>query len=229
MACIWNQTTGGIKKVNYNFTTLSGAYWPNLGSIANFTFDCDRGRIDCNESQGAYRLSYVSKGSSVDTVIYTSAFTLPPTSRTIVSTNINTVTLTAPDIAGFRTGVAAYGGGVCWVGAGQTNIYYDGSNVTPTGISSNGTDLPNAFKLSQNYPNPFNPSTKINFAIPKAAFVTLKIYNVIGQVVDVLVSQEMIAGNYEFNWNAADLTSGIYFYSITAGDFTDTKKMILVK
>ncbi|MEO8514577.1 MAG: T9SS type A sorting domain-containing protein [Ignavibacteria bacterium] len=230
MACIWNQTTAGIKKVNYNFTPLAGAYWANLGSIANYTFDSDRGRIECNESQGAYRISYVTKGTSSDSVIYTSAFALPPTSRTIVTANINPATTTSPDVSGFYTGPASYGGGVCFVGAGQNRIFYDGSNVNPlVGINGNGTDLPNSFSLSQNYPNPFNPSTKINFAIPKTAFVSIKVYNVIGQAVDELVSKELIAGNYEVNFNASGLTSGIYFYTISAGDFTETKKMVLVK
>ncbi|GEM_PF-1388645 len=231
MACIWTQTTGGVKKVMYNFTTESGAYWPNLGAIANFANDCDRGRIECSEQQGAYRISYVSKGSaSVDTVIYTSAFTLPPTSRTVVTTNIDANTTTSPDVSGFRTGVNAYGGGVTFVAAGQNRIFYDGSNVSPVvGINNNGSGIPQSFSLSQNYPNPFNPETKINFAIPNAAFVTISVYNTLGQVVSQLVSQEMNAGFYTYDFNASNLTSGIYFYRITAGDFSETKKMMLIK
>jgi len=231
MACMWTQTTGGVKKVMYNFTLESGAYWPNLGSIANFPNDCDRGRIECSEQQGAYRISYVSKGSSnVDTVIYTSAFTLPPTSRTAVTTNIDPNTTTSPDVSGFRTGVNIYGGGVTFVAAGQNRIFYDGSNVSPVvGINNNGNGIPQSFSLSQNYPNPFNPETKINFAIPSAAFVTISVYNTLGQVVSQLISQEMNAGYYTYDFNASNLTSGIYFYRITAGDFSETKKMMLIK
>lgn len=230
MACIWTQTTGGVKKVNYNFTPLTGAYWTNLGSIANFTFDTDRGRIDCNESQGGYKISYVSKGASSDTIFYASAFTLPPTSRTIVSSNINPATTTSPDVAGFYQSPGTYGGGIAFVGANQNRIFYDGSNISPpVGINQNGTDIPNAFSLSQNYPNPFNPSTRINFAIPKASFVTINIYNTLGQVVGNIISKDLNAGSYSIEWSAADFTSGVYFYRIIAGDFTQTKKMLLVK
>ncbi len=230
MACIWTQVTGGIKKVNYNYSAETGAYWPNLGTIANFPFDCDRGRMECSEQQGAYRISYVSKGATADTVIYTSAFTLPPTSRTIVSANINANTTTSPDVSGFRTGVAAYGGGVVFVGAQQSRIFYDGSNVSPpVGINQNGNNIPGEFSLSQNYPNPFNPETKINFAVPKAAFVSIVVYNALGQVVSRIVSEEMNAGYYTVDFNASHLTSGIYFYRITAGEFTETKKMMLIK
>jgi hypothetical protein len=230
MACIWTQTTGGIKKINYNFTGLTGAYWANLGNVANFAFDCDRGRLENSEGQFAYRMSYVSKGTTSDTVIYTSGFSFPFTSRTIVSSNINSATTTAPDVSGFRTGPAAFGGGIAFVGAGQNRIFYDGSNVSPVvGISNNGGEVPNAFSLSQNYPNPFNPTTNIKFAIPEASYVTLKVYDMLGREVASLVSQEMTSGSYTVDWNAANFTSGVYFYKISAGNFTDTKRMVLVK
>jgi hypothetical protein len=230
MACIWTQITGGVKKINYNFSPETGPYWANLGAIANYSFDCDRGRIDCVERQGAYRVSYVSKGTSGDSVIYTSGFTFPFTSRTVVSANINPATTSSPDVIGFYQGPSAFGGGVAFIGANQNRIFYDGSNITPpVGISNNGTDIPHAFSLSQNYPNPFNPSTTISFAVPKAAFVTLKVYNTVGQLVGNLVSEELIAGNYSYQWNASNMPSGIYFYTISAGDFTQTKKMILIK
>jgi hypothetical protein len=85
------------------------------------------------------------------------------------------------------------------------------------------------FELAQNYPNPFNPSTNIQFAIPQSSFVTLEVFNALGEKIDVLVSEELNAGNYNYNWNASSLTSGIYFYTIQAGSFIETKKMILVK
>ena len=83
--------------------------------------------------------------------------------------------------------------------------------------------------MSQNYPNPFNPETKINFAVPNAAFVTIDVYNSLGQVVSQIISKEMNAGYYTVDFNASHLTSGIYFYRITAGEFTETKKMMLIK
>ncbi|MDZ7762994.1 MAG: T9SS type A sorting domain-containing protein [Melioribacteraceae bacterium] len=89
--------------------------------------------------------------------------------------------------------------------------------------------LAKKFELSQNYPNPFNPSTVIKFAIPQTSEVSLKVYNVLGQEVKTLINTEMNAGSYEVKFNASQLASGIYFYSIQAGDFTATKKMMLLK
>jgi len=83
--------------------------------------------------------------------------------------------------------------------------------------------------LSQNYPNPFNPTTKINFAIPKQGFVTMKIYDVLGREVRTLVNEVKQAGNYTVDFNAAEFASGVYFYKLTSGDFSDIKRMILVK
>jgi len=89
--------------------------------------------------------------------------------------------------------------------------------------------IPSAYTLGQNFPNPFNPSTKINFSIPVEGFVTLDVYNAIGQKVASLVNETKTAGNYSVDFDASSLTSGIYFYKISTGNFTETKKMILMK
>ncbi len=89
--------------------------------------------------------------------------------------------------------------------------------------------LPNEYLLSQNYPNPFNPSTTISYALPKAEMVTIRIYNILGQVVTTLVNQNQSAGTQTISFKANDLTSGIYFYSIQAGSFNEVKKMMLLK
>ena len=83
--------------------------------------------------------------------------------------------------------------------------------------------------LFQNYPNPFNPSTTIKYQIPKLNFVTLKIYDVLGNEITTLVNEKKPIGNYEIEFNAPELPSGIYFYSLQAGNYVDTKKMILLK
>jgi hypothetical protein len=90
-------------------------------------------------------------------------------------------------------------------------------------------NFPNDFKLFQNYPNPFNPSTTIQFSIPEASYVSLKVFNSLGQEIETLVTKELNAGNYKYDWNAADLPSGIYFYSLTSDNFKQTKKLILMK
>jgi hypothetical protein len=85
------------------------------------------------------------------------------------------------------------------------------------------------FELSQNYPNPFNPSTRINFSIPSKDYVYLRVYDILGREVKTLVDNELNAGEYEFEFDAHNLTSGIYYYSLRAGDYVSVKKMVLVK
>jgi photosystem II stability/assembly factor-like uncharacterized protein len=87
----------------------------------------------------------------------------------------------------------------------------------------------NSYLLNQNYPNPFNPSTIISFQLAESRFVTLKVYDVLGNEVATLVNEEKPAGKFEVEFNSTDLSSGIYYYKLTAGNFTDLKKMILLK
>jgi hypothetical protein len=89
--------------------------------------------------------------------------------------------------------------------------------------------LPEQFSLTQNYPNPFNPSTTIKYSIPTSEFVTLKVFDVLGREVATLVNEEKPVGSYEIKFNAANLSSGIYFYRIQTGEFVEEKKMILMK
>jgi hypothetical protein len=99
----------------------------------------------------------------------------------------------------------------------------------PASVSAKDKRTPTSFVLSQNYPNPFNPSTNISFSIPSRSFVTLKIYDMLGREVTTIVSEEMSAGSYSRQWNATDIPSGVYFYRLQAGNFNQTKKLILLK
>jgi hypothetical protein len=101
-------------------------------------------------------------------------------------------------------------------------------NTSPSGIG-NENNTPKVFSLSQNYPNPFNPETRINFSIPKASFVVLKIYDMLGREVALLVNEEKEAGEYILDFNGEKLSSGIYYCKLEAGNFTATRKMILLK
>jgi hypothetical protein len=99
-----------------------------------------------------------------------------------------------------------------------------------TGIKSDRTSFqPDAFRLEQNYPNPFNPTTTISFDIPFQTYVSIKVYNLIGREVAALVSENMAAGSYSKTWNAASIPSGVYFYRLQTGSFTDTRKLVLLK
>jgi Secretion system C-terminal sorting domain len=87
----------------------------------------------------------------------------------------------------------------------------------------------NDYSLNQNYPNPFNPSTIINYSVPKESFVKIKVFDLLGREVKTLINENKTAGNYSVNFNAKNLSSGIYFYTIKAGSFVQTKKMVLLK
>jgi hypothetical protein len=111
----------------------------------------------------------------------------------------------------------------------STSTTVDTSNISVyTGVIV-VPGIPTVYSLNQNYPNPFNPSTVINYSIPRASNVSVKVFNIIGQEVATLVNQYQIAGNYSVNFNASKLTSGIYLYKISADKFSSVKKMMLVK
>lgn len=98
-----------------------------------------------------------------------------------------------------------------------------------TDVKDRNTGVPNAFVLEQNYPNPFNPSTTIQYSIAKSANVSLKIFNVLGAEIATLVNKSQTAGNYEVEFNASKLTSGVYFYQLRTNNNVETKKMMLMK
>lgn len=149
---------------------------------------------------------------------------LVDSSRTVVAVNNvtsnNPFTLTAP------------GPGVYTVNAGYKNPSrkWDSTVVVVgiTGIEDHPSN-PDEYKLYNNYPNPFNPTTVLSYSLPQSSFTTLKIYDVIGNEVAVLVNEMQTAGIHQVVFNAVDLPSGVYFYSLQAGSFNQTKKMILMK
>ena len=105
---------------------------------------------------------------------------------------------------------------------------------SPIGIEPISSNIPNEFRLEQNYPNPFNPATKIKFSIPNSAngkneFTTLKIYDILGKEIAIPVNELLAAGEYEIMWNAENLPSGVYFYTLMYGNSSETGKMILLK
>jgi hypothetical protein len=104
------------------------------------------------------------------------------------------------------------------------------SVLGPTAVESQpSAEIPQTFALQQNYPNPFNPSTAIEFALPKASFVTLKVYDLLGNEVATLVAEKLPAGEHRRVWEASGLASGVYLYRLQAADFVQTKKLILVR
>lgn len=118
-----------------------------------------------------------------------------------------------------------------WVlGGGGTILKTATAGVTSADqIQQQTHTIPNQIVLSQNYPNPFNPSTSIHFNLSKSSSVTLKVFNLLGQEIETLLSGRKAAGEYEVTWNRKDLPSGVYIYQLQAGTFSQSKKMILVR
>lgn len=138
--------------------------------------------------------------------------------------------MTTSAITGFNDMAFTFIGGVVYGYA----IAADGSVIkvvdnTLTGIDPSNTTTPTTFALQQNYPNPFNPATMIKFSVPEASKVTLKIYNSVGAEVMTVTDKEYATGNYIENVDMSSFSTGVYFYTLTAGNFKETKKMMLVK
>ncbi|MFA5010439.1 MAG: T9SS type A sorting domain-containing protein [Ignavibacteria bacterium] len=105
-----------------------------------------------------------------------------------------------------------------------------GVDIGPNAIDPNvNLQTPKEYKLEQNFPNPFNPTTSINYSIPKSGLVTLKIYNIFGKEISTLVNEVKNSGNYSVDFNASNISSGLYFYELTSGSFVQTRKMMLIK
>jgi hypothetical protein len=109
------------------------------------------------------------------------------------------------------------------------DFWSDSIIVSVTGLAEKETNIPLEYALKQNYPNPFNPTTTIEFSIPKAEFVTLKIYNILGEVVATLAFEKLTVGSYKYDWDASGLASGVYLYRIQAGDYIGVKKMVILR
>ncbi|MBI9032800.1 T9SS type A sorting domain-containing protein [bacterium] len=110
------------------------------------------------------------------------------------------------------------------------SVWSDYFSVNKTTVSNeNIGELPTAYSLKQNYPNPFNPTTKIEYKLPQPSQVKLEVLDILGKNVTTLVNEQKSGGTYIIEFNAEYLPSGIYLYRLTAGDFTQTKKLLLLK
>ncbi len=161
----------------------------------------------------------------VNIYLSTDGGTTFPTTLATNQPNVGTAMVTLPGIENTQARIKV---------KAADNVFFDISNANftitnVTGIG-NTNSTPLTFSLSQNYPNPFNPATVINFTIPKMSNVSLKVYDMKGQLVASLLNGELkTEGNYSYEFDASQLSSGMYFYKIEAGSFSETKKMILMK
>jgi len=113
--------------------------------------------------------------------------------------------------------------------SGSASIWKRPLSQMITSVETFSTDLPSQFSLDQKYPNPFNPKTTINYSVSQVSFVTIKVYDVLGREVATIVNENKPVGNYRVEFDSGKLVSGIYFYRLQAGNFIQTKKMVLLK
>ena len=113
----------------------------------------------------------------------------------------------------------------------SVNIYAGNNkhHINDPSDGSKSSTVSEDYKLYQNYPNPFNPVTKISYQINREGFVTVKVYNLVGQVIRVMVSEYQKPGNYEVEFDAGDLSTGVYLYKLQINDFTSVKRMTLIR
>jgi photosystem II stability/assembly factor-like uncharacterized protein len=137
--------------------------------------------------------------------------------------SINIVSVTQDSIDLWCVG--STGGATGFIG----KAYKSRIGTPAVGVENISLDVPDGYILHQNFPNPFNPSTKISYSIPVTQFITLKIYDVLGNEVATLVNQKQNAGTYSVEWNAVNFTSGIYFYTLETPNYKNTKKMLVIK
>jgi hypothetical protein len=197
-----------IKKILY--TTDNGDNWTETNiSLSNFT--------------SVYSMvSYAGK-------LYASLYGLSDTSKGVInsSNNGNTWSFFNDGLGALNVRKLFVNNQFMLAGTYTAGVYRMPLSVL-TGVNNNAETVKD-FYLEQNYPNPFNPETKINFSLIKKDFVSLKIYNSAGKFVKEIVNSELQAGSHSYSFNAMNLPSGIYFYTLSTTGYSDTKKMMLIK
>jgi len=202
----YNSTTLYMSGYSVNKTTNNGINWINCNlnyySVAIITNG--ENEVFMGASQSSANGFYMSTNSGINWILKNEGLSSPSILSLIVFNN--------------------------YIFAGTTSSgVYRRLLTNILNISTFTNEIPSVYGLYQNYPNPFNPKTDILFDLPKESFVKLIVYDALGKEVSILANQNLKAGSYKIDWDATNYPSGIYFYKIEAGDFSSTKKMILIK
>ncbi len=226
MICYTRQFSATDWDPYYQRTTNDGSTWLGgyVSSLTDTTFYTDVTAIP--RVPNTFRIVYSVSTSGATADFYTRSFNK---GVFLTSFKLNPIPVSngfTPGRAGYR-----YSTDSCFSISegtlGGSIFAYTGCSGTVTNAGNNGT--PVSFKLGQNYPNPFNPYTKISYALPKQGLVTLKVYDVLGKEVATLVNEIKNAGEYTVDFNASSLSSGVYFYKLESGAYSDIKKLTLLK
>jgi photosystem II stability/assembly factor-like uncharacterized protein len=235
-----NDTTFVFKSTNMGDTwaqvfKTTGVFFDMKFLNSNTGIMCGNNAITKRTTNGGTSWTSISVPASTDLLgihlASSSIFYMVGSTGTILkSTNagVNWFTQPCPVTSNLRAiNVFAADDNGILVGAGGTILRTTNGGITS--FVQSGSEIPKSFSLEQNFPNPFNPETNISFSIASTERVSLKIYDVMGREAAVVVNQRLTPGMYTVNFDASSLPSGTYFYRITAGNFTETKKMALIK
>ena len=229
-------TIGGSGTFDFDVTN-SGAVTPG-GPLAAGTFTVNAGYTQLSSGVLLIELGGLDPGQGHDQLMVTATAQLGGTLDVSAINDFEPQVGQVYEIISANTVTGTFDQIVSHGGLGF-DVAYTNNNVSititsPLGVEDEIEDLiPTDYVLYQNYPNPFNPTTKIKYGIPNSGLITLQVYNLLGEVVTTLVNKQQSAGNYEVSFDAASaaggLSSGIYLYKIQAGDYSDLKKMILLR
>ena len=189
-------------------TTDNGTSWTEVNSGLTNTFVNTLVVYDTNLFAGTYNGVFLSINNGTSWTDVSSGLT--------PNTDVNALIV---------YGTNLYAGTV----VDQISVWRRPISEMITSVVGSSIDLPTRFTLSQNHPNPFNPTTIIKYQLPKLSFVTLKVFDVLGNEIANLVNEEKLTGTYEVTWYAQGIPSGVYFYQLRSGNFVETKKMLLLK
>jgi hypothetical protein len=210
----------------YHYSNNDGGTWSidatldtDNSQTTNFTWITS----DTTTAGGGYFMAIFAEGDSINV-----RRGIPGSMGVMLAKqNSNMLTNTAFPVCAIINDNGTKSSAFAYWGTGPENIYFDAEALS-VGIN-NISEIAENYELKQNYPNPFNPTTNINFSIPKAGMVKLKVFDITGKEVATLVSQHMNAGTYNADFNGAKLSSGAYFYRLETEGFVETRKMLLVK
>lgn len=227
MAVVHTTTVGTDKNIEYAYSLNGKVPFTQNVVLSNTAAIEERASIHSPENQsGAFRVAYITKGTA-DTVFYKSTLNLTSFTGTTKVSRVNySSNSVIPSVCGFAN-AGSFSGGVVYAGFGPTNLYFNSSNLT-TDVEDYFISIDN-YALYQNYPNPFNPTTKIVWQSPVSGWQTIKVYDVLGNEIATLVNEYRDAGRNEVEFDASNLSSGLYLYTLNAGNFVSSKKMMLIK
>lgn len=224
---MYTVTKNGVS--NYGFTVNGGGSWENdynLGGSTNgnnkFVTWCASGTTGVDPFMGIW---VSNDGDSINVRV---GGRLGDLGATLYKRNSNSASTSVAPTAIVYTTSGQNRAAFSYAGFGPTNIYAN-QEALVTGVQTIGNEIPSGFALEQNYPNPFNPVTNINFSIPKAGMVKLVVFDALGRQVTELINANYNAGTYKVDFDASNLSTGVYFYKLQTDGFTDIKKMMLVK